>query len=169
MILRAPVTERVAPGVVYTTFHHPTTQVNVVTTEFSDWATNCPEYKVTAAQVEAVQWGQSEWQEEYEELSKAAARRIGERLEAAENFRPHLAIQRRALVYEARKSRPYGNQIGKFFHINGRTIVPGIANHIRNSGNPVCAPRSSPISIKAETDSIHFKVKEALVHLKDER
>ena len=35
-------TERVAPGVVYTTFHHPMTQANVVTTDYSDWATNCP-------------------------------------------------------------------------------------------------------------------------------
>jgi formate dehydrogenase major subunit len=41
--LRARITERVAPGVVYTTFHHPNTQANVVTTECSDWATNCPE------------------------------------------------------------------------------------------------------------------------------
>ena len=49
--LRATITERVAPGVVYTTFHHPDTQANVVTTEYSDWATNCPEYKVTAVQV----------------------------------------------------------------------------------------------------------------------
>ncbi len=49
--LRALITERVAPGVVYTTFHHPNTQANVVTTEYSDWATNCPEYKVTAVQV----------------------------------------------------------------------------------------------------------------------
>ena len=49
--LRAVVTTRVSPGVVYTTFHHPETQANVVTTEFSDWATNCPEYKVTAVQV----------------------------------------------------------------------------------------------------------------------
>ena len=39
------------PGVVYTTFHHPVTGANVVTTENSDWATNCPEYKVTAVQV----------------------------------------------------------------------------------------------------------------------
>ncbi len=80
--LRALITERVAPGVVYTTFHHPTTQVNVVTTEFSDWATNCPEYKVTAVQI-APSNGPSEWQEEYEELSKAA-RRIAEPLVAAE-------------------------------------------------------------------------------------
>ncbi|MDP3232187.1 MAG: formate dehydrogenase subunit alpha [Myxococcales bacterium] len=49
--LRAVVTERVQPGVVYTTFHHAKTNANVVTTEFSDWATNCPEYKVTAVQV----------------------------------------------------------------------------------------------------------------------
>ncbi|MEJ2517672.1 MAG: formate dehydrogenase subunit alpha [Methyloceanibacter sp.] len=80
--LRALITDRVAPGVVYTTFHHPTTQVNVVTTEFSDWATNCPEYKVTAVQVSPSN-GPSEWQEEYEELSKAA-RRIAEPLVAAE-------------------------------------------------------------------------------------
>ena len=49
--LRAEVSDRVAPGVVYTTFHHPDTQINVVTTDNSDWATNCPEYKVTAVQV----------------------------------------------------------------------------------------------------------------------
>jgi len=80
--LRALITDRVASGVVYTTFHHPSTQVNVVTTEFSDWATNCPEYKVTAVQI-APSNGPSEWQEEYEELSKAA-RRIAEPLVAAE-------------------------------------------------------------------------------------
>jgi formate dehydrogenase, alpha subunit, archaeal-type len=49
--LKARLSERMPPGVVYTTFHHPVTGVNVVTTEYSDWATNCPEYKVTAVQV----------------------------------------------------------------------------------------------------------------------
>ncbi|MGI5472435.1 formate dehydrogenase subunit alpha [Streptomyces sp. CA-132043] len=49
--LRASVSDRMPPGVVYTTFHHPVTGANVVTTEISDWATNCPEYKVTAVQV----------------------------------------------------------------------------------------------------------------------
>ncbi len=49
--LRARLTDRVAPGVVYTTFHHPGTAANIVTTDYSDWATNCPEYKVTAVQV----------------------------------------------------------------------------------------------------------------------
>ena len=58
------VTDRVAPGVVYTTFHHPETQANVITTDYSDWATNCPEYKVTAVQVSPSN-GPSEWQEEY--------------------------------------------------------------------------------------------------------
>ena len=71
--LRALVTERVAPGVVYTTFHHPATQANVVTTDNSDWATNCPEYKVTAVQVSASN-GPSEWQEEYRHHSEIARR-----------------------------------------------------------------------------------------------
>jgi len=62
--LRAHVTDRVAPGVVYTTFHHPETQANVVTTEYSDWATSCPEYKVTAVQVTPTN-GLSEWQQDY--------------------------------------------------------------------------------------------------------
>ncbi|MEO1092251.1 MAG: formate dehydrogenase subunit alpha, partial [Pseudomonadota bacterium] len=49
--LRARITDRLPAGVVYTTFHHPETQANVVTTELSDWATECPEYKVTAVEV----------------------------------------------------------------------------------------------------------------------
>jgi formate dehydrogenase major subunit len=73
--LRALITDRVAPGVVYTTFHHPMTQVNVVTTEFSDWATNCPEYKVTAVQVMPSN-GPSDWQIEYEELSRRTRRMV---------------------------------------------------------------------------------------------
>ena len=52
--LTALVSDRMPAGVVYTTFHHPVTGANVVTTENSDWATNCPEYKVTAVQVEVV-------------------------------------------------------------------------------------------------------------------
>jgi formate dehydrogenase major subunit len=49
--MRARLTDRVPPGVVYTTFHHPVSGANVVTTDYSDWATNCPEYKVTAVEV----------------------------------------------------------------------------------------------------------------------
>ena len=62
--LRAEVTERVVPGVVYTTFHHPSTGTNVVTTDLSDWATNCPEYKVTAVEVRPANH-RSRWQEEF--------------------------------------------------------------------------------------------------------
>ena len=80
--LRSKITERVAPGVVYTTFHHPATQANVITTDFSDWATNCPEYKVTAVQVSPSN-GPSRWQEDYEALSNRS-RRIAAQLEAAE-------------------------------------------------------------------------------------
>jgi formate dehydrogenase major subunit len=64
--LRAIVTDRMPQGVVYTTFHHPVTGANVVTTEYSDWATNCPEYKVTAVQVTRSNM-QSDWQKEWEE------------------------------------------------------------------------------------------------------
>ena len=80
--LRVKVTERVAPGVVYTTFHHPATQANVVTTDFSDWATNCPEYKVTAVQVMPSN-GPTDWQEEYDDLTRTS-RRIAEEREPAE-------------------------------------------------------------------------------------
>jgi hypothetical protein len=80
--LRALVTDRVAPGVVYTTFHHPMTQANVVTTEYADWATSCPEYKVTAVQVSPSN-GPSEWQEEYE-IQAMHSRRIAAAAEAAE-------------------------------------------------------------------------------------
>ena len=63
-VLRATISERVQPGVVYTTFHFPESGANVITTDNSDWATNCPEYKVTATQVTAVN-RPSEWQEKY--------------------------------------------------------------------------------------------------------
>jgi formate dehydrogenase major subunit len=81
--LRAVITDRVAPGVVYTTFHHPDTQANVVTTEFSDWATNCPEYKVTAVEVSPSN-GPSHWQEEYNEQARKSRRIEGAVVEPAE-------------------------------------------------------------------------------------
>jgi len=62
--MHAMISERMQPGVVYTTFHNPISGANVVTTEFSDWATNCPEYKVTAVQVEHTD-SMSEWQKQY--------------------------------------------------------------------------------------------------------
>ena len=50
-VMRAQISDRVPPGVVYTTFHFPGSGANVITTEYSDWATNCPEYKVTAVEI----------------------------------------------------------------------------------------------------------------------
>lgn len=67
-VLRATVTDAVQPGVVYTTFHHPLSGANVITTDNSDWATNCPEYKVTAVQVVKVT-SPSEWQARYQDFS----------------------------------------------------------------------------------------------------
>ena len=80
--LRATITDRVAPGVVYTTFHHPGTQANVITTDYTDWATNCPEYKVTAVQVSPSN-GPTEWQVEYDRQAEQS-RRIKPRVDAAE-------------------------------------------------------------------------------------
>jgi len=68
-VLRAEITERVQPGVVYTTFHHPVSGANVITTDNSDWATNCPEFKVTAVQVTKVTQP-SEWQTNYQKFSE---------------------------------------------------------------------------------------------------
>ncbi|UJB31204.1 formate dehydrogenase subunit alpha [Chromobacterium sp. Beijing] len=84
--LRAKVTERVAPGVVYTTFHHPESGANVVTTDNSDWATNCPEYKVTAVEVRKTA-RPSEWQRRFhgfgdeQQRLLAAGRRTGSQTE----------------------------------------------------------------------------------------
>jgi formate dehydrogenase major subunit len=62
--LHAKISERMQPGVVYTTFHMPGSGANVITTDYSDWATECPEYKVTAVQVEPTSTI-SPWQEQY--------------------------------------------------------------------------------------------------------
>ncbi|MDH3633030.1 MAG: formate dehydrogenase subunit alpha, partial [Gammaproteobacteria bacterium] len=82
--LQATITERVQPGVVYTTFHDPATGANVVTTEYSDWATNCPEYKVTAVQV-APAAHRSKWQNRFEER----ARQQGKVLKCNNGDSPH--------------------------------------------------------------------------------
>lgn len=66
-VLRARLSERMQPGVVYTTFHHPDSGANVITTDSSDWATNCPEYKVTAVQVEKVS-RPSAWQQRFRDF-----------------------------------------------------------------------------------------------------
>lgn len=71
--LHAVVTDRVQPGVVYTTFHHAVTGANVVTTDYSDWATNCPEYKVTAVQVRRTNQI-SPWQERHQHEERELTR-----------------------------------------------------------------------------------------------
>jgi formate dehydrogenase major subunit len=68
-VMRVKVSEKIAAGVVYTTFHFPETNANVVTTENSDWATNCPEYKVTAVQATRVSQP-SEWQRRFREFTE---------------------------------------------------------------------------------------------------
>ncbi|NWB30507.1 formate dehydrogenase subunit alpha [Pseudomonas gingeri] len=80
-VLRARVTERVAPGVVYTTFHFPESGANVITTDNSDWATNCPEYKVTAVEVSRV-YHPSEWQKRFQAFSDEQQRLLDERRHA---------------------------------------------------------------------------------------
>ncbi|MDC0722517.1 formate dehydrogenase subunit alpha [Nannocystis bainbridge] len=69
-VLRASISERMQPGVVYTTFHFPGSGANVITTENSDWATNCPEYKVTAVQVSPTGEPTSTWQRRFGEFSE---------------------------------------------------------------------------------------------------
>ena len=68
-VLHAQISERVKPGVVYTTFHHPLSGANVITTDNSDWATNCPEYKVTAVQATRVTQP-SAWQARQQQFDK---------------------------------------------------------------------------------------------------
>ncbi len=76
-VLRARVTSRVQAGVVYTTFHFPESGANVITTENSDWATNCPEYKVTAVQMTRVSQP-SVWQKRYQEFNQRQNSLLGE-------------------------------------------------------------------------------------------
>ena len=68
-VLRAVISRGIQPGVVYTTFHFPASGANVVTTDNSDWATNCPEYKVTAVQVSHVS-EPSQWQKQYDAFAR---------------------------------------------------------------------------------------------------
>lgn len=68
-VMRAVISERMQVGVVYTTFHHPGSGANVITTDNSDWATNCPEYKVTAVQVEMVSQP-SQWQASFKHFDR---------------------------------------------------------------------------------------------------
>lgn len=77
-VLRAKISDRMQPGVVYTTFHFPFSGANVITTENSDWATNCPEYKVTAVEITRVSQP-SEWQQRYRAFSEVQQQLLRER------------------------------------------------------------------------------------------
>lgn len=79
-VLRASVSERMQPGVVYTTFHFPESGANVITTENSDWATNCPEYKVTAVQVVKVTQAASRWQKEFAQFDAQQTKHLAKTL-----------------------------------------------------------------------------------------
>jgi len=81
-VLRVKITDRVQPGVIYTTFHHPESGANVITTDNSDWATNCPEFKVTAVQVTRVNQ-LSDWQQHYKSFSEAQLAFAGRDQDAA--------------------------------------------------------------------------------------
>jgi formate dehydrogenase major subunit len=81
--LRIKISDRVPPGVVHTTFHFPMSGANVITTDNADWATSCPEYKVTAVQVTPSN-RPSEWQDEWEERERENKRIAEKTLVAAE-------------------------------------------------------------------------------------
>ncbi|WP_088707185.1 formate dehydrogenase subunit alpha [Noviherbaspirillum denitrificans] len=85
-VLRASLSDRLQPGVVYTTFHFPGSGANVITTDNSDWATNCPEYKVTAVQVLPVAHA-SDWQQEYARFSDTQTRLMEARSPRVEKVR----------------------------------------------------------------------------------
>ena len=130
--LRAVVSERMQPGVVYTTFHHPMSGANVVTTEFSDWATNCPEYKVTAVQVRRTN-GPSAWQEHFADETRHDApgrdatrsRRIAER------------TREKTVTEKIDKLVRMANQIADFFTpYPDEEAVAGVQEHIRSFWTP---------------------------------
>jgi hypothetical protein len=103
--LRALVTERVQPGVVYTTFHHPESRTNDLMTEHSDWATNCPEFKVTAVQVAP---------------------------ERAANGHSHKVNG--VAIHDIHHLIMMANDIGTYFagYPDQEEAVEGVANHLRN-------------------------------------
>ena len=96
-VLRALVSERMQPGVVYTTFHFPESGANVITTDSSDWATNCPEYKVTAVQVMPVSQP-STWQREYTRFSRTQEELLAQRRAADAVGEAHAAQARREVA-----------------------------------------------------------------------
>ena len=111
------------PGVVYTTFHFPESGANVVTTENSDWATNCPEYKVTAVEIVKVNQP-SEWQKRFHEFTE-------HQLELSEGPRGNPRVRAERLVSMA-------NDIGAFFNAepDKAEAAKGVATHIKRYWDP---------------------------------
>ena len=135
-VLRARVTERVQPGVVYTTFHFPESGANVITTDNSDWATNCPEYKVTAVQATRVTQP-SEWQKRFREFSDRAGGAAEERRRRCLRRQVARRVARSAMS-GAEHLVQMANDIGNFFRAEPKReeAVAGIANHIAKFWTP---------------------------------
>jgi formate dehydrogenase major subunit len=152
-VLRAKVSARMQPGVVYTTFHFPASGANVVTTDASDWATNCPEYKVTAVQVRPMQQP-SAWQRDYarfnaeqgdlfEQRSSAAATEAINETETVSA--PKRKPQRQPQENDRVDNMPdqqhligMACQIGQFFDSmpSRNEALAGIADHIKRFWEP---------------------------------
>ena len=145
--LPARISERMQPGVVYTTFHHAMTGANVVTTEFSDWATNCPEYKVTAVQVQLARH-MSEWQEHYRKT-----RRI-DHANLARDSRERLSHGSREYGSHGEPDRALLRQLSERRGRGRRHRPPP-----RNSGSRACASRSSSTSRTAAVVSTNWPSK----------
>ncbi len=141
--LRAHITDRMPLGVVYTTFHHPVTGANVVTTENSDWATNCPEYKVTAVEVTL------------KTAERRAAEPIGDR--AAE-----LAGEQAG---RARQVRLAYDIAAQFAHLPHDEAVAGIAGHVRSFWDPRMRAQLLE-AVDSGDDGVDELVREAAVLLR---
>jgi formate dehydrogenase major subunit len=113
--LRALLTERVQPGVVYTTFHHPESRTNDLMTDHSDWATNCPEFKVTAVQVSP----EAESVQAHGNGHPHGENRIANRDDQVTDL-PHLVMM--------------ANDIGAYFagYPDHEEAAEGVAEHLRN-------------------------------------
>ena len=132
-MLRARVTERVQPGVVYTTFHFPESGANVITTDNSDWATNCPEYKVTAVQATRVSQP-SEWQKRFREFTETQEALLEERRRRCRRAPSSGA----GTSGSAEHLVQMANDIGNFFRSEPerKDAIAGIANHIAKFWTP---------------------------------
>ncbi len=120
-VLRVLITDRVQPGVVYTTFHFPESGANVITTDNSDWATNCPEYKVTAVQLVRVSHP-SEWQRRHRDF----------------DLRQRTLLEEKTSWMSIEQLVKMANDIGDFFRTEPERAdaVAGIANHLQRFWDP---------------------------------